>query len=122
MINPEYILYVPTDETQYQAQQAWIDDLLDTIGEDEQHPLASLLHTLGTLSREYELNHVEEPQADAIAVLQFLMAEHALKQSDLGEIGSQSVISEILSGKRQLNVRQILQLSDKFHVSPAVFL
>ena len=39
------------------------------------------------------------------------MEEHGLKLSDLHEIGSQGVISEILSGKRQLNVRQIKLLS-----------
>jgi HTH-type transcriptional regulator/antitoxin HigA len=50
------------------------------------------------------------------------MVEHDLKQSDLPEIGSQGVVSEILSGKRQLNVRQIKNLSKRFKVSPAVFI
>jgi HTH-type transcriptional regulator/antitoxin HigA len=35
------------------------------------------------------------------------MEQHGLKQTDLREIGSQGVVSEILSGKRDLNVRQI---------------
>ena len=43
-------------------------------------------------------------------------------QADLAEIGSQGVVSEILSGKRQLNVRQIHALAQRFGVSPAVFL
>jgi HTH-type transcriptional regulator/antitoxin HigA len=50
------------------------------------------------------------------------MEERGLKQSDLSEIGTQGVISEILSGKRQLNVRQIKMLSKRFKVSPAVFI
>jgi HTH-type transcriptional regulator/antitoxin HigA len=54
--------------------------------------------------------------------LNALMKEHGLKQSELSEIGSQGVISEILSGKRQLNVRQIKLLSKRFKVSPAVFI
>jgi HTH-type transcriptional regulator/antitoxin HigA len=49
------------------------------------------------------------------------MEEHGLKQSDLPEIGSQGVVSEIPSGKRQLNVRQLKLLSERFKVSPAVF-
>ena len=49
------------------------------------------------------------------------MEEHGLTQSDLAEIGSQGVVSEILSGKRELNVRQIRALAERFHVSPAVF-
>ncbi|MEO1801157.1 MAG: transcriptional regulator, partial [Cyanobacteria bacterium J06629_2] len=40
---------------------------------------------------------------------------------DLSEIGSQGVVSEILSGKRKLNVRQIQLLAERFHVSPATF-
>jgi HTH-type transcriptional regulator/antitoxin HigA len=50
------------------------------------------------------------------------MEKHGLKQSDLTEIGSQGVVSEILSGKRQLNVRQVKMLSNRFKVSPAVFI
>ena len=46
----------------------------------------------------------------------------ALKQSDLPEIGSQGVVSEILSGKRELNVRQITQLATRFGVSPTLFM
>ncbi len=45
-----------------------------------------------------------------------------VEESDLSEIGIQGVVSEILSGKRQLNVRQIKILSNRFKVSPAVFI
>jgi HTH-type transcriptional regulator/antitoxin HigA len=50
------------------------------------------------------------------------MEEHGLKQVDLPEIGSQGVVSEILNGKRKLNVRQIEALAQRFRVSPVVFL
>ena len=50
------------------------------------------------------------------------MEEHGLTQSDLPEVGSQGVISDILRGKRELNVRQIRTLAKRFHVSPAVFI
>jgi HTH-type transcriptional regulator/antitoxin HigA len=50
------------------------------------------------------------------------MTEHNLKQSDLPEIGSQGVVSEIIKGKRNLNIRQIKALSARFHVSPLVFI
>ena len=49
------------------------------------------------------------------------MEEHELTQSDLPEVGSQGVVSEILSGKRKLNIRQIHALSERFGVSPSVF-
>ena len=37
------------------------------------------------------------------------------------EIGSQGVVSEVLTGKRELNARQIKRLAKRFNVSPAVF-
>ena len=46
--------------------------------------------------------------------LNALMMEHDLKQSDLTEIGSQGVVSEILSDRRQLNVRQIKNVKYPF--------
>jgi len=51
----------------------------------------------------------------------FLMEQHGLTQGDLPEIGSQGVVSEILRGKRELNVRQIGALSKRFHLPPDVF-
>ena len=44
-----------------------------------------------------------------------------MTQSDLPEVGSQGVISEILNNKRELNVRQIRILAKKFKISPAAF-
>lgn len=54
-------------------------------------------------------------------VLLFLMEQHQLTQGDLPEIGSQSHVSKVLHGKRQLTFEQITALSKRFHVSPAVF-
>ena len=50
------------------------------------------------------------------------MTEHGLTPLDLPEIGTQEIISDILSGKRELNMQQIRALSKRFHVSPAVFI
>ena len=48
--------------------------------------------------------------------------EHPLAElANLPEIGTQGVVSEILSGKRELSVRQIKALSERFHVPPSVF-
>lgn len=55
-------------------------------------------------------------------MLKYLMEQHGVRQADLAEIGSQGVVSEILSGKRQLNLRQIRALAARFHVPPSVFL
>ena len=98
-----------------------LNELLDEIGEDEKHPLYSLLDTLGTLIEAYEDEHYPIPDSSGADVLRYLMDEHGLTQSSLPEIGSQGVVSEILNGKRELNVRQIRKLAERFKVSTAAF-
>lgn len=44
------------------------------------------------------------------------MQEHSLRQCDLPEVGSQGLVSEVLSGKRQLHERQISRLAKRFSV------
>jgi len=99
-----------------------LDSLIDEVGNNENHPLTSLMETIGTLIETYESQYINETEGNSIDALNALIEEHGLKQSDLSEIGSQGVVSEILSGKRQLNVRQIKILSNRFKVSPAVFI
>jgi HTH-type transcriptional regulator/antitoxin HigA len=110
------------DEQEYDRAVERLNRLLDEVGTDEQHPLYTLLDTLGTLIHAYEEEHHPIPECSGVDVLRFLMDEHGLTQSDLPEVGSQGVVSEILRGKRELNVRQIRALAKRFHVSPGVFI
>lgn len=96
--------------------------LLDRIGDNENHPLMGLLVNVSNLIEDYESERFPEPAADPIGSLKYLMEEHGLKQKDLTELGSPGVISEILSGKRELNKRQIKGLAERFGCSPAVFI
>ena len=99
-----------------------LDEIVDEIGQQETLPLADLAETLGLFIEAYEDAHVPFSDSTASEILRTLMEEHGLTQSDLSEIGSQGVVSEILSGKRDLNVRQITQLAARFSVSPALFM
>lgn len=108
-------------EKDFDAAVKRLNELLDEIGTNEKHPLYSLLDTLGTLIHVYEEEHYPIPDVSGSEVLRFLMEEHELTQSDLPEVGSQGVVSEILNGKRELNIRQIRMLSERFKVSAAVF-
>ncbi len=116
------IFSVPHNPKAYNRLVHILDGLIDEVGENESHPLASLMETLGSLIESYEVQNISEIEGNPGNTLKTLMEEHDLKQSDLPEIGSQGIISEILSGKRQLNVRQIKILSKRFNVSPAVFM
>jgi len=109
------------NEGEYSAAVKRLNELLDKIGDNETHPLYGSLDTLGTLVHLYEEEHYPIPEATGAEVLRFLRDEHDLTQSELPEIGSQGVVSEILNGRRELNVRQIRELEIKFQVSAAVF-
>jgi HTH-type transcriptional regulator/antitoxin HigA len=101
-----------------------MDELLNVVGDDEDHPLADLLDVVGMLVAQYEDENTPGLRSDAkpVDVLKFLMEQHGLTQSDLREVGTQGVVSEILSGDRQINARQAKALAKRFGVSPAVFL
>lgn len=109
-------------ERDYDRAVRRLNNLLDEIGTNERHPLYGLLDTLGTLLEAYEETHHPLPEVGGAEVLRFFMDEHGLTQSDFAEVGSQGVVSEVLSGKRELNVRQIRALAKRFHVSPGVFI
>jgi len=80
------------------------------------------IELLTLLIERYEEEHFSVPKASPSDVLRFLLERHGLKQRDLaGELGGESVVSEVLSGKRRLNATHIENLSKRFHVSPAVF-
>ena len=114
-------LLIIRNEREYDKAVKRLNELLDEIGDNEKHPLYSLLDTLSTLIHSYEEKHFQIPEASGVDVLRFLMEEHELSQSDLPEIGSQGVVSEILNHKRELNVRQVRALAKRFNVSSAVF-
>jgi len=106
---------------EYERAIEMLDAILDEIGEDEKHPMAELADAIGVFVERYENEHASLSGGKPAEVLRFLMQEHGLRQSDLPEIGSQGVVSEVLAGKRELNTRQIKKLAKRFGVSPAVF-
>ncbi len=51
---------VPRSESEYQQLVELLDRITDQVGEDENHPLASLMDVLGVLVEKYEDDHVPE--------------------------------------------------------------
>jgi len=95
--------------------------LLDEATGDENHPAMGLVDIVGDLIEDFEAKHHPLPDVTGVQALKFLMEQHGIKQCDLHEIGSQGVVSELLTGKRELNIRQVRALSERFGVSPATF-
>jgi HTH-type transcriptional regulator/antitoxin HigA len=115
------VLFVPHTGAEYERAVDLLDELIDTIGEHEDHPLASLLETLGTLIETYEDSHLPEPVGDPISSLQEFMADHGISPKDLPELGDEATVTEILQRKRELTLPQIKALAQRFGVTPAVF-
>lgn len=107
--------------TDYERLVLALDYVLDAGGADEKSPLATLAGYLGALVSEYENAHWPLEEMSVPDVLRQLMQEHGLTQSQLPEIGAQSVVSAVLAGKRQLNVRQIARLARRFKLPADVF-
>jgi HTH-type transcriptional regulator / antitoxin HigA len=110
-------------ERHYRAMVSFMNVLLDRVGDRETHPLIGLLDVVTTFVHDYEERNVEIPDATPAVILRFLMEQNNLRQGDLAEdFGSQSNVSEVLSGKREINVRQARALAKRFAVSPAIFI
>jgi HTH-type transcriptional regulator / antitoxin HigA len=74
------------------------------------------------LIEDFEEKHYQLPKASPLEAITFLMDQHGLRQKDLVDVfGTPSIVSEVLSGKRDLNKEHIIRLSKRFRVSPELF-
>ncbi len=116
------LLTPATNEADYEALVESLDALLDAGGANEAHPLAGLTAMVGELVSAWEREHVPVPEAmTAAEALAFFMERDDLRQSDLPEIGNQAKVSELLAGKREINLRQAKALAIRFGVPMEVF-
>ena len=110
-------------ERHYRRMVAVLEALLEQrIRDRSARGAEELIDVVGELIADYEVEHHALPATTGVQALLFLMEQHGMRQADLPEIGSQGVVSEILSGKRELNVRQVRALANRFSVSPATFI
>ena len=115
-------LTAPQSESDYEHLVAVLDKILDAGGADETSPLAILAERIGELVEVYETERHPIPGASPIDVLVFLMNQNGLKLEDLPEIDTRSVVSDVLKGKRELNIRQVAKLSKRFGVPADAFI
>ena len=113
-----------TSEEAFRAALAMVDYLIE---HDDESPL---IYVLALKIAEYENNNERfkaftQAGTDlptGVAALRVLIAPHQLSYSDLAsEIGSKSLVSMILSGKRSLTIEHIKALSKRFNVRPDLF-
>ncbi len=102
------------------AVQEVIDTLLDSaeITPEKQ----DYINLLGILVHEYEEKHISIPDLSGIDLLKALVEELDLKQKDLVPIfKTESIVSDILNGKRKFTVEHIEKLANFFKISPSAF-
>lgn len=107
-------------EADFEKTQAVIDSLLDkgALTEAEE----DYLNLLGMLVHEYEEQQELIPDIYGVELLKVLITESNLKQKDLIPIfKTESIVSDVINGKRKLTVEHIQKLADFFKISPAVF-
>ena len=81
-----------------------------------------LISLLTLLVEEYEDRNYAVPEAGPLDVIRHLMEAHNLRQKDLVDVfGTESIVSDVLNGKRDLAKEHIRRLSARFHVPPSVF-
>lgn len=107
-------------EAQLVATEARMDELLTlpsrTPAQDD------YLDLLSDLVRAWEDAHVPIPRLAGTELVRVLLAERGLPQRALSPIfGTPSIVSEVLSGRRELQRRHIQELATFFQVSPAAF-
>jgi len=116
------VVHEPQNEDDYHRLSQLLDELLDRVGENESHPLIGLVDVIGHMIAMYDERESLMEHTYGVDALRFLMKQHRLRQVDLSDILSQGVLSEILNGKRKLNLNQINKLAKKFHVSVETFI
>lgn len=109
-----------TSEDELNQTQEVINSLLDKreLSKEEE----DYLYVLGTMVYDYEQKQEPIPDIYGVELLKVLIEEFDLRQKDLVPIfKTESIVSDVFSGKRQLTTRHIEELAKFFHVSPAVF-
>lgn len=119
-----FITHIDNEED-YTEALALMDDLIEDY--DQNKALIEVL-SLSIEKWEDQSEYFSEFNKDIklldndTSLLKVLMSQHHLKGEDLkNEIGSKSLVSMILNGKRKLTTEHIQALSDRFNISPSLF-
>ncbi|WP_340609059.1 helix-turn-helix domain-containing protein [Xenorhabdus bharatensis] len=103
------------------ARMEIIDELY-SYSNDVKDISAQLAELISDRVYEYEKQNVKVPPVSQAEALSFFIKERNLKQVDLREVATQSVISEIIHGKRAMTLEQVKGFSKFFNVPVETFM
>jgi len=115
----------PATDKEYQALEKLLDLLIDTVKDEEDHPLAVAMQIIGDNLEDYDNQHYPPigHNISEIDMVKYLMEKNNLLQKDLAEIfGGQANVSKFLNGERNLNKKQITALKKRFNISADFFI
>ncbi len=106
------------------AEYERIEEIFNNLFKENRSPEEDkLFNLLANLLEDYERRALPPLEKfSPLETLKFLMAENNLRQADLADIfGTQSVVSEVLSGKREITKNQAKALAQKFSLRLEAF-
>jgi HTH-type transcriptional regulator/antitoxin HigA len=109
---------------EYERIEGIFNDLINK-SEDNMSPEETRLFALlANLMEDYEKRTLPLlEKSSEVEMLRFLMRENNLKQMDLIDVfGTQSIVSEILNGKRSISKTHARRLAKRFSVSADLFI
>ena len=115
----------PANDQDYTKQEQLLDTLIDEVRDNEDHPLATAMQIIGDNLESYD-NDVNLPIGyglSPIEIVEQAMKVNHLTQDDLSPIfGSQGNVSSFLNGKRDLSLKVIKKLKEKFNIDPSLLI
>lgn len=113
-----------TAKKQYETALQITEHLINALNEKKADEGVEIyLQTLTDLISDYETKMFDAPEVSGREMLAYLMELKGLTQMDVArELGGQPNVSKVLKGERELNLRQIRELSKKFKVEAALFI
>jgi len=112
----------PSNRQDYLQLMDNLREAIEIVENRPMSPLNGLIAAMGEAAKKWEDEHMDSFEGDGLTALKYLIKLHGVRQTELKEIGSQGVVSEILNGKRSLTLRHVRELSRRFNVSPSVFI
>lgn len=92
---------------------ALADSLLEICGDNQSHPLASLLDLVAELIVAYEKRQIVFPE-EAREAVRLVLMERGMLESDLTDIVSAPIVSDIMMGRRNISKRLAKKLAERF--------
>lgn len=114
----------PSSQDEYNSLEATLDDLIDEVRDDENHPLAIVMQVIGDNLESFDNSYHEKigKNVSNVDLVRYLMKENGLRQQDMaGIFASQGNVSKFLKGERSLSKNQMTKLIERFNLSADVF-